>query len=101
MVCLMQREVVTLYGHMSALYVSEGQSVGQGTVLGAVGSTGLATGPHLHFDTIVDGANRRTRCCSCDGGGQGVAEAAAAVAGVVRRCVLQTSKVRQTLKVSP
>jgi murein DD-endopeptidase MepM/ murein hydrolase activator NlpD len=47
--------MVTLYGHLSAIYVSEGQLVAQGTVIGAVGATGLATGPHLHFETRVDG----------------------------------------------
>ncbi|MPY94792.1 MAG: peptidoglycan DD-metalloendopeptidase family protein [Acidimicrobiia bacterium] len=48
--------VVTLYGHMSTLLVSEGQSVAQGTVVGLVGSTGLSTGPHLHFETRVGGS---------------------------------------------
>ena len=48
-------DIVTLYGHMSEFYVSEGQSVAQGTVIGAVGSTGLSTGPHLHFETRVGG----------------------------------------------
>lgn len=47
--------IVTLYGHMSELFVSEGQEVAQGTVIGAVGSTGLSTGPHLHFETRVGG----------------------------------------------
>jgi murein DD-endopeptidase MepM/ murein hydrolase activator NlpD len=41
----------TLYGHMSELFVQEGQEVRQGTVIGRVGSTGNSTGPHLHFET--------------------------------------------------
>jgi len=45
----------TLYGHMSALYVYEGQVVNQGDVIAAVGSTGVSTGPHLHFEVWSGG----------------------------------------------
>lgn len=45
----------SLYAHMSAVYVSEGQEVAQGEALGAVGDTGWATGPHLHFEIRING----------------------------------------------
>jgi murein DD-endopeptidase MepM/ murein hydrolase activator NlpD len=46
---------VTLYAHMSRIRVSNGQSVSQGTRIGDIGSTGLSTGPHLHFEVRVGG----------------------------------------------
>ncbi len=40
----------SLYGHLSAINVQCGQSVGQGDVIGAIGTTGHSSGPHLHFE---------------------------------------------------
>ncbi len=45
----------TLYGHCSQIFVAEGQDVQRGQAIGAVGMTGRATGPHLHFEVRVDG----------------------------------------------
>lgn len=47
--------VSTRYGHLSAFLVTEGQLVTAGTPIGRVGSTGRSTGPHLHYETRIDG----------------------------------------------
>jgi murein DD-endopeptidase MepM/ murein hydrolase activator NlpD len=47
----------TLYAHLSRIEVRKGQAVDQGQHLGAVGATGWATGPHLHFEFQINGAH--------------------------------------------
>lgn len=45
----------SLYGHMSQIGVSEGQSVDKGEIIGRTGATGLAGGDHLHFEMLISG----------------------------------------------
>jgi murein DD-endopeptidase MepM/ murein hydrolase activator NlpD len=46
----------TLYGHQSRIAVSDGQTVSQGQIIGYEGCTGNCTGPHVHFETRVNGS---------------------------------------------
>ncbi len=45
----------TLYGHMESVAVSEGEAIGPHDFIGTVGSTGISTGPHLHYEIIKNG----------------------------------------------
>jgi murein DD-endopeptidase MepM/ murein hydrolase activator NlpD len=51
----------TYYAHLSNIYVFEGQAVERGQVIGAVGSTGWSTGPHLHFEVRYYGVQQNPR----------------------------------------
>lgn len=52
---------VTKYLHFTKRNVKKGQTVKQGQLIGTVGSTGLASGPHLHYEFLVDGVHRNPR----------------------------------------
>ncbi|MEJ5977047.1 M23 family metallopeptidase [Novosphingobium sp. PS1R-30] len=45
----------TRYGHMSRLAVMPGEKVAKDSIIGYVGSTGRSTGPHLHYEVLIDG----------------------------------------------
>jgi murein DD-endopeptidase MepM/ murein hydrolase activator NlpD len=47
--------IVTSYNHLGSIWVGPGQAVAKGQGIAAVGCTGLCTGPHVHFETIVGG----------------------------------------------
>jgi murein DD-endopeptidase MepM/ murein hydrolase activator NlpD len=59
----------TLFAHLSRIDVTKGQKVEQGDIIGAVGSTGFSTGPHLHFEFRVDGEHRDPLTLVAEGGG--------------------------------
>ena len=48
----------TLYAHLSRIDVRKGQAISQGETVGAVGATGWATGPHLHFEFRINGQHQ-------------------------------------------
>lgn len=49
------KNVSTLYAHLSSISVSKGDNVSKGDILGLEGTTGFATGPHLHFEVRIEG----------------------------------------------
>ncbi len=62
-------DMTTVFAHLSRIDVKKGQKVEQGDKIGAVGSTGFSTGPHLHFEFRVDGEHRDPLTLVAEGGG--------------------------------
>ncbi|MBV9527429.1 M23 family metallopeptidase [Sphingomonas sp.] len=58
----------TLYGHMSRIAAAPGELVHQGEVIGYVGSSGLSTGPHVHFEVLRNGRPVNPMAVKLDGG---------------------------------
>lgn len=68
----------TAYAHLSRIGVRKGQSIEQGALIGAVGSTGASTGPHLHFEYLVRNQHQDPLTLARDGGSPSVTASAKA-----------------------
>ena len=66
--------IQTRYGHMSRLAAAVGQTVSQGQVIGYVGSSGLSTGPHVHYEVLKSGRPVNPMSVRLTGGGPGQLE---------------------------
>ncbi|MGZ3119475.1 M23 family metallopeptidase [Streptomyces sp. H62] len=62
------KRLETTYSHLSSLDTAVGRTVEAGTLIGRVGSTGLSTGPHLHFEVVLDGYYTDPRPWLANGG---------------------------------
>jgi murein DD-endopeptidase MepM/ murein hydrolase activator NlpD len=83
--------IQTRYGHMSRLAAAVGQTVSQGQVIGYVGSSGLSTGPHVHYEVLKNGRPVNPMSVKLNGGpGQLEGEKLRAFQGELRSLLLQS-----------
>lgn len=85
-------QYVTKYLHLQKKAVRTGQKVKQRQIIGYVGSTGYATGPHLHYEFLVNGVHRNPRTIL-----QKLPKAESLQAGEIDRFVAQTTGLRNQL----
>lgn len=52
------RGIITKFGHLNKILVKKGDTVNRGDLIGLMGSTGNSTGPHVHYEVVVDGTPR-------------------------------------------
>jgi murein DD-endopeptidase MepM/ murein hydrolase activator NlpD len=91
----------TAYAHLSRILVRKGQKVGQGDEIGAVGSTGVSTGPHLHFEYRENGAHKDPLTIARQAEGQPVsAQAKAAFQQTAQQMRSQLSLAASTVQAS-
>jgi murein DD-endopeptidase MepM/ murein hydrolase activator NlpD len=91
----------TVYAHLSRVDVVKGQRVDQGAVVGAVGQTGWATGPHLHFEVKIDGQQQDPLQVAQASDAAVITPAARARFGVLAQSIRAQLRIAETLPRAP